>query len=312
MTVQSLDSILALRNGHAIHRRLRWLDDRLNWHGFFRRSDLADKFGISLQQASADIAAYQSLAPANLRMDNSRKVHLREAEFIPLFAKNPLLWMDRAAEDGDQSVIPRETLTTPSRRIEHSVVAFVFASYETRVPIRITYQSMTSKAPSERIVCPHHVVDVGTRIHLRAWDDRRRAFGDFVIGRIHRAVPAHDYPWVDSVADADWNETVDVILAPNENLSPSQRAAVEADYGMSHGTVKIQVRRAMVLYMLDSLGLLNSVRANPATPDPTRDVRCGNAGELRLLLPPADPTAVVPLGADGVTAEATPGFAHDS
>lgn len=70
----------------------------------------------------------------------------------------------------------------------------LIGSYETRTALPIRYQSLTRAEPSQRVICPHHIVDHGPRVHVRAWDDRRRIFTDFDVGRILSAAPEPTYP----------------------------------------------------------------------------------------------------------------------
>jgi hypothetical protein len=281
MVVQSLDAISRLRNGAAIIRRLRWLDGRLRWHAWIRRSDFVSLFGISPQQASADIATYQEVAAGNARLDPATRTYRREPEFTPLFPNDAFVWMARAAEDGDAAVIRCEQIALPSRQADDSIMKAVFEAYGSRLALLIDYQSMTSREPSERVICPHHVVDTGDRLHLRAWDDRRRIFTDFVVGRIRAARIEPNYPWVDEVADTEWQKTVDVVLGPQAGLSPSQRSAIEMEFGMKGGQVIVSTRKALLAYLLDRLGLLNAVRECGDAASAGYGTQCLNAAELK-------------------------------
>jgi hypothetical protein len=66
-------------------RRLEFIDFRLQWDGRLNRSDLMEHFGISVPQASADIAAYTELAAGNLVYDRSARVYVASAHFAPVF-----------------------------------------------------------------------------------------------------------------------------------------------------------------------------------------------------------------------------------
>jgi hypothetical protein len=245
-----------------------------------------NRFGISPQQASADIAAYLALAPENARIDHSNKVYRRGSGFAPLFPKDAARWAADAREAGDRSVLPRERLPMPTRREPAAVLETLFACYETRRPAAIRYQSLTSPDPSLRVICPHAVADTGDRLHVRAWDSNRRIFADFVLGRILRAEPSYEYiDWVDDAGDTEWHGWTDVLIAPHDALTTSQRAIIELDYGMTDGQATVRVRRALVLYVLDRLGLLEAVRTGDGRPDAARGIRCLNSDALRPLLP---------------------------
>ncbi len=69
----------------GVRRRLEFIDFRLFWDGRFNRSDMAETFGISAQQASTDIAQYESIAPQNLRYDRVARAYRRADTFSPAF-----------------------------------------------------------------------------------------------------------------------------------------------------------------------------------------------------------------------------------
>ena len=69
ITVQLLDGLVGTRNRPTVLRRLRWIEDRLWWHGSLRRSDIIERFGISPQQASQDLSSYQQLHPGLAKLD---------------------------------------------------------------------------------------------------------------------------------------------------------------------------------------------------------------------------------------------------
>ena len=66
-------------------RRREFIDFRLQWEGRINRAELVDFFGISTQQASADLANYAETAPDNLEYDKSAKVYRATSNFKPVF-----------------------------------------------------------------------------------------------------------------------------------------------------------------------------------------------------------------------------------
>jgi hypothetical protein len=265
-------------------RRLRWIEDRLRWHGVLRRSDLVNRFGISPQQASQDIAIFQELAPGHAVLDASSKTYVRRAAEPSVFPKNPFRWINDEREESNVSVIPMEGVAMPARRADPDIMAALIAAYESKQGLEIAYQSMASAEPTRRVICAHHLVDTGDRYHVRGWDGLRRHFADFVVGRILSVDRRTDYPWVDVVADSLWNETAEVVLAPAIGLSPAQRRAVEQDYGMEKGRVVLCVRKALVTYLAERLGVLTEIQGNVAA-GRVRVIRCLNWKDLAPLVP---------------------------
>src|SRR5438105_12256825 len=67
-------------------RRLEFIDFRLWWDRRLNRSDLAEHFGISVPQASLDLARYLELAPANAAYDAREKAYFAGPDFKPLYS----------------------------------------------------------------------------------------------------------------------------------------------------------------------------------------------------------------------------------
>jgi hypothetical protein len=267
-------------------RRLRWIDDRLHWHGVLRRSELARRFAISPQQASQDIALFQKLAPGRAVLDPSSKAYVRGDEAPSLFGKDAFGWIAEEQAEGVTPVLPLVKTAIPARQADWTIMAALLAAYEARQAVEIGYQSMSRAQPSRRTICPHHIVDTGDRYHVRAWDDLGRRFSDFVLGRILVTERRPGYPWVDAVADVSWNEEVDMVLAPAHGLSEAQRLVVEKDHGMEDGQLVFPVRKALIVYLAERLGVLEELQGvKPSRSDGARPLRCVNAAELMAFVP---------------------------
>ncbi len=70
-------------NRWSQEQRLEFIDFRLYWEGRMNRSDLTTFFGISVPQASLDIARYLELAPHNLEYNKKLKAYFATPEFKP-------------------------------------------------------------------------------------------------------------------------------------------------------------------------------------------------------------------------------------
>jgi hypothetical protein len=68
----------------AVHR-LRFIETLLAEYGFYNRGTGARYFGVSVPQASHDLAEYMRLAPANVIYNASTKRYERAPGFEPLW-----------------------------------------------------------------------------------------------------------------------------------------------------------------------------------------------------------------------------------
>ena len=79
-------------------------------------------------------------------------------------------------------------------------------------------------------------------------------------------------------SDREWEEQVELQIAPHPELSVGQRKAIELDYGMERGVTTIPVRRALLYYALKRLGL----DTDPAARRPQdQQIVLLNAAEIR-------------------------------
>jgi predicted DNA-binding transcriptional regulator YafY len=120
--------------------------------------------------------------------------------------------------------------------------------------LRARYQSFSTPEPRVRTLEPHALVFDGFRWHARARDVEEDRFKDFVLGRLSE--PADNGAASAGQADdVEWNTMVTLEIRPHPDLSETQRAAVEADYGMADGRLTLTCRKAVAYYVKRRLGL---------------------------------------------------------
>ncbi len=69
----------------ARNSALNFIEFRAFWEGGVNRSDITERFGVSVPQASNDLTQYRELAPANLLYDSSAKRYVASPDFVPRF-----------------------------------------------------------------------------------------------------------------------------------------------------------------------------------------------------------------------------------
>lgn len=271
-------------------RRLEFIDFRLRWEGRLNRGDLMSFFGISVPQASLDIAKYLELAPANLVYDRSARVYVATPEFVPLFGANSsskflneLLAIESGLLEPEASFLgwrpPTALVPSPGRTLSPEILSGLLRAIRDKTSVRVLYQSMSKPEPGNRILTPHAFAHDGYRWHLRAYCHQRQQFLDFVVARILEVVPT---PELGPIADEDksWQQTVEVVIAPHPELSDSSKRAIELDYGMEAGEVRIVCRRALLFYFLKHLGLDSETEGKP----PKQQIVMRNRTEVLELL----------------------------
>ena len=205
-------------------RRLEFIDFRLYWEGRVNRSDLIEFFGISVPQASLDLAKYQEMAPTNAIYDRTEKAYLAAENFSPVVTGheadpylNQLLALDWGMLQADSAYFgwtpPVAAVKAPARTLKASDLRVVLRAIKSRRTVRMTYQSMNQPLPTERTISPHAIAFDGSRWHIRAYCHQREDYRDFVFARILDTSLA-DTSSIDPETDAVWQKEIEAVIEP--------------------------------------------------------------------------------------------------
>ncbi|ODA22246.1 WYL domain-containing protein [Photobacterium damselae] len=241
---------------YAQTQRLSFIDFKLMFVGHFTRSEVVEHFKMGLSNATRDINLYKELAAHNLTYNNAEKRYFQTKAFAPLFNHNATETLSKLASklSGEDSVIngldiPFETpsqLNAPNA----SIVAVLTQAALNNKAVNIQYISL-SRGENTRTVVPHSIVDNGLRWHIRAYDCQTSEFRDFVISRIAKAELSDDTIFENQtmLADKQWMRFVLLELVPHpKNIMHPK--AIELDYSMTDGMLKLEVRAALTGYLL--------------------------------------------------------------
>lgn len=272
-------------------RRLRLIDFRLQWQGRLNRTDLTNFFGISVPQASADIAVYTERAPENIHYDRSSRTYIAGKSFKALYESSgpeqylaQLLAIDRGVLDPAQAQIgvrpPTESVHVPGRTVDRTILAALLQAIDAPQTLRVRYQSIARHEPQWRDISPHAMCSDGQRWHTRAYCHLRGGFRDFVLGRI-LALENRRPSNIEVGQDYEWHNFVEIVLAPNPELTVEQRRGVEVDYGMTDGRVVMTCRQAMLFYTLRTLNFDH----NGTPHHGERQLVIANLDQLKTFLP---------------------------
>ncbi|MBW7057831.1 WYL domain-containing protein [Paracoccus bogoriensis] len=249
----------------GVEQRLEFIEFRLFWEGHVNRIDVMQQFGVSVNQASADLNRYIALAPNNMVYDKSARTYVRgrnfDCKFRPPDAAHYLSQLRLVAEDVLEredcwipDLPPYASAPTPVRGIDPVTLRSVVGAIRRSEAIEVRYQSLSSPEPRWRWVAPHAIAFDGFRWHARAFCQADECFKDFLLSRILEIRGSRESD-ISPEADHDWHSEVMLEIAPHPGLSPAQARVIERDYGMQGGRATIKVRRALLYYALKRLGL---------------------------------------------------------
>ncbi|WP_341501928.1 WYL domain-containing protein [Gallaecimonas sp. GXIMD4217] len=242
----------------AQRERVFHIEFRLYFLGTVHRSDLIERFGIKEAAASRDLAEYRKIRPDNMVFDTKSKAYFKGDCFDPLFEYTPKQVLSALSQGMGAhfagmhtSMIACETPVLLNHPSVEVLSALSTAIHQGQA-VHIEYCSLSS-GTSEREIVPLALVDNGLRWHVRAYDRKRNRFADFVLTRITNAVVRFGHVERHEKKDADiqWNRIVEMEIVPHPNEKNVEHPnAVELDYGMKDGVLKVNIRAAVAGYVL--------------------------------------------------------------
>jgi len=255
-------------------QRLQFIEFRLLWEGHVNRSDLMDTFGISVHQSTLDFREYMERAPNNMDYDKRRRFYFPTTSFKPVFISESAegylsqLVALGASKEGQSipgligATLAFDILPAPERYVDSSTLRQILECIRDGVSVEIHYQSLSSQAPGWRRITPHALASDGLRWHVRAYCHTKEEFRDFVLGRI---IDIRDKQpsKILGTSDTEWNEIVKVTIAPNPELTEEQQQIIERDYAMKLGKTVITVRKSLLFYLKQRLGIDESMEKSP-------------------------------------------------
>ncbi len=283
---------------HEVILRLRAIELLAYWEGRLVTNKLVAWFGVSRQQASADIKRYlQNHNPNALIHDPSVKAYVPAPSFQPVLTTGHINeYMDLVSGLAfEYTTVTLDTdvniaaVQLPDRAVRPEVVREIIRASRNRSSVKILYASMNNPALHERIISPHTLVYTGFRWHVRAYCHARSAFRDFILSRIDRTPQPAKAQAPVSEDDKDWHSMLTLTLIPNVGLSEAQKTLVEKDYGMGDGRLQIAVRKALAHYTLQRYQA--AITAEDAA----------NVAQFPLQLQAADRTKLSPYLFGGVS-----------
>jgi len=239
----------------AQRERLAYLELRVYFTGELRRGDIEARFGVKPAATSRDISAYRKLAPSNLVYDKVERFYRPSSTFNPVFEFYPervLAWLLQGFGDGLDINQKLPTVCEGPGNLfkpDLAVLGAITRAMCAKRALKISYQSLSSGA-KRRVIVPVALADNGLRWHVRAFDRERKRFSDFVLTRLSmpeeilEAAPESEQLG----ADEQWARIVDFELIPHPGVKWPK--AIEADYGMTNGVLRLKARAALAGYVL--------------------------------------------------------------
>ena len=249
----------------GVRRRLEFIEFRLFWQGRFNRTDLASTFGISPQQASADVGQYEKIAPDNVAYDRTEKAYKRTDRFEPAFIGDviePHLLQLVAIESGWLSVEdtwfhaipPIEAINLRRRPTAPAVLMGILDAVHNRLEVDIHYGSMTGSVQPTRTIAPHALSYSAGRWYVRSWSKRHNDFREYSLNRIG-AVLSSRPSRIDPALDFEWVHKINLVILPNPDLAAERQTTVAWEHGMTDGRLVFPCRLSLTFHLMSEHNL---------------------------------------------------------
>lgn len=265
-------TVLTSELGHALRERLRFIEATLMWEGSIRRQQVAQVFHVTLNHVTRDLRRYEAAFPNNILFDHRRQLYVPGPNFKPqLASRDPREYLAlqlARAETGSNVIapllagwdtVPTCTVPSPPHAITEAVLRCVVRAITEHTAVDVRYHSSTGAAAQSRRLWPHALMHTGSRWNVRAYDQERAGFFDFVLQRMESPRPNAKPRPVAADQDADWTSMITLQVVPNPALNEHQTDLVARDFGMSRkgGSLvwAVELRRCMVRYFSREYGL---------------------------------------------------------
>lgn len=240
---------------HAQKERLAFIDFNLQYFGHVSRADLISRFKTGLAACTRDLSTYRDLASKNLILSHQTKNYHRTKNFHPIFEHDPeaiLTALCRGLGDGLSNEIKATEYCQDSTKLvlpKSEIISAVMRAIHNQQAISCDYISLSSGLNHREIV-PHTLVNNGQRWHVRAFDRNSQQFRDFVCTRLLNVNAIEDKVATaqNKAADKQWNTTHPITLVPHPSIKYFE--AIELDYAMVGGKKELQVREALLGYLM--------------------------------------------------------------
>ncbi|MBN4080348.1 WYL domain-containing protein [Beggiatoa alba] len=256
----------------ANRQRLQYIEMMAFYTGVVTRSDVAKTFGLSDAAATKDLNLYNQIAPDNLIYKHSVFGFVPGDRFaaviadlspdtaLPMIANN-LTMMGGAQPHQLIYGVPVESLPLPTRLPSKDILAQIIRAVRHSKRLQVDYLSLSDRHDAEpepnnkRFIEPHALINTGLRWHIRAYSEQTFDFRDFVLSRISEAVLTNIDAESSPEFDDNWVQIVSLKLKPHPKLNQRKRQSLLLDYNATDGVIELQVRGALLAYLLQRLSV---------------------------------------------------------
>jgi len=237
-------------------QRFQFIEVMITWQGRVNASHLIKYFDISRKQASTTFKKYIANHPQSIIYNENIKGFIALDEFIPQHATKDFSQYHNFVNHSQQPIFSSiAEVIAPTRNPQAHLAQPILRAIEDRLAIDIGYTSLSTPEYKDRIIEPHSLIFDGLRWHVRAYCRKNFQFRDFVLSRFNGEVVSEGKATENRDNDTLWHNTVDIVIEPDQRLSPIQQQVISDDYQMTDNQLIITVRKALANYFIKNMRL---------------------------------------------------------
>ncbi|QXN25539.1 WYL domain-containing protein [Shewanella xiamenensis] len=236
--------------------RLEFIDFSLEFYGRVSRQWLSQCLQLATASCTRDIALYRQIASDNLEMRHQDKAFYRTDKFTALFVHSPQKSLANLARYSMQeSTYSRTNQNTSKFLLDNwllypnmDVTAAVNRAIISHSVVEIQYECLKASSMVTEIV-PFEIFHGYCGWYVRAYDFSVSQFLDFSLSRMNsvaqstRPISMSDIP-----VDTMWNTIIELAFEPHPSVI--NRRAIELMYGMSNGSLILEVNAVIAAHIL--------------------------------------------------------------
>ena len=228
------------------------IDFLLLFRGHINKIDLSNYLGINADEAELALIKYLKSNATTVKTDDPVFNIIQMDKFVPIYEHNLADALNTFSSglfsEQDRHVLTPSpvSINTPSL----DVLSKLTQAISNNNAVNLIYTSLSSGSGSREFV-PQRIINNGLRWHVRGFDRKSQSFRDFVLTRISRvSIRSNDVQSYESASnDEMWNKSLELMLIPHPT-NISEATAIEMDYGMVDGCLRLSTNAALVGYLL--------------------------------------------------------------
>lgn len=232
-------------------QRFQFIEACLVWRQGLNASDIQKHFNVSKPTAKKYLDEYKALIKGlPLNYVASKKQYQAPKDYTPRYISLSLTDYQKCFGEQVETASDIEVLNAAERNINFKLVRTLLTACRENLRVEVGYRSMGSPDTPNRIIQPHSLIYDGLRYHLRAYCEKNQAFRDFVLSRFVDTAEIEGPATHTKQQDQEWQTQVDLVLIPDNRLTPEKQQIIELDYGMTNGRLTLTTRAALVKYLV--------------------------------------------------------------